>query len=112
MGIDAMIFVQYTGEDIHEEGLNLPDDWLIFPVDGGDHPKGATHEVSGASRLYTETYKRGCWPTICGALMSLHACHHIRMVWYDGDCNDPCTHNRCSPTRVLALCEHYMRAGQ
>jgi len=108
MGIDALIYVKTRDGNEPNVCDSLPNRCEISPADEFAMD-GATHEIGQPWRYYGPNYERGPWPSICAALLALHAAENVETVWYFGDCYDwdaPFT-----PERVAEYSAHYMANG-
>lgn len=83
MGIDACIYVKVRNED---DGPPSASDVYTYPV-----PENPGYYLySGErnwSRLYTEAYPKGEWPSICATLLELLGNPNTEAVYYQGDCD-------------------------
>lgn len=111
MGMNAEIYFEMLVDGDFEDILpgcfevNEIEDWIKE-----DHP-GATHELelTGYNRYYGDGYEGGHWPTICAALMILHASEGVGRVWYGGDSD--CVMPEVKPEDIAETSLHYMEHG-
>jgi hypothetical protein len=104
VGIDVEIYFEADGEPSE---LWHTDRFSMQEADDYERKFGPTHKLSTHARYYGPHYERGCWPEICGVLLSLFASQNVKRVWYFGDCSDLDTQEPTTLDDVFAICRHY-----